>query len=113
MKAKFKKVPREFKVGLKKDITIKDCGKIYLGDDEQVTFITPRGKQHDFAAKNWGFYATPSMNGRLKDQGFKTALVKNSQGRLYIMVVDKDCMSEFKKYTESDKQEILQWFDEY
>ena len=27
--------------------------------------------------KNWGFYSTPSINGRLKKFGLKCALIKN------------------------------------
>ena len=70
--------PREFKVGLDNQIVIKDCGTIHMKPDEQITFVTDDGKEYDVARKDWGFYATPSMNGRLKNFGFKTALVKNS-----------------------------------
>ena len=106
------KPPRKFRVGLDKSVELSDCGKVHLKPDEQVTFVTPEGREHDFCAKSWGFYATPSVNGRLKDQGFKTALVKNSLGRFYIMVVDKDKLKEFEGYLQSDANHVVQWLDE-
>ncbi len=112
MKIKPNNPPRVFQVGLHEQINISDCGRLYLQPDEQVTFVTPAGKEHDFVAKSWGFYATPSVNGRLVDQGFKTALVKNSLGRYYIMVVDSDRMPDFKSYLETEQQEVIEWLDE-
>ena len=103
---------RVFQVGLRKQIDISDCGRVYLDADEQVTFVTPVGKEHDFVAKSWGFYATPSINGRLADQGFKTALVKNSFGKYYIMVVDPDGMTDFDAYLEIERHEVVEWLDE-
>lgn len=105
--------PRVFQVGLDKSSSISDCGRVYLEPNEQITFVTATGKEHDFAAKTWGFYATPSINGRLADQGFKTALVKNSFGKCYVMVVDVERLEEFEKYLNDDKQEVIEWFDEY
>lgn len=104
--------PRVFQVGLRKQIDISDCGRVYLEPDEQVTFVTPAGKEHDFVAKSWGFYATPSINGRLADQGFKTALVKNSFGKYYIMVVDADQMDDFNTYLEIERHDIAEWLDD-
>ena len=103
---------REFKVGLLKQITIKDCGDIQLDDDEQVTFVTNDGKEYDVARKKWGYYATPSINGRLKRFGFKTALVKNTHGMFYIMLVDSNKVREFQNYLKEEKQSIEQWLDE-
>ena len=104
--------PRVFKVGEGGKIRISDCGKIYLEPDEQVTFVTGTGKEHDFTAKSWGFYDTPSVNNRLVNEGFKTALVKNSQGRFYIMVVDTDLIADFKAYLSAEKNEVVEWLDE-
>lgn len=99
-------------MGLKKQIEISDCGRVELGADEQVTFVTPSGKEYDVAAKSWGFYATPSINKRLREQGFKTALVKNSRGRFYVMLVDPDRMAEFEAYLQEEKQAVEEWLDE-
>ncbi len=103
---------RVFQVGLRRQIDISDCGRLYLERDEQVTFVTPAGKEHDFVAKSWGFYATPSINGRLADQGFKTALVKNSFGKFYIMVVDPEQMVDFNAYLKTERHEVAEWLDE-
>ena len=103
---------RVFQVGLKRQISIADCGRIHLEPDEQVTFVTSSGKEHDFVAKSWGFYATPSINGRLVDQGFKTALVKNSIGRYYVMVVDADLIVDFTAYIIEERHEVIEWLDE-
>ena len=54
-----------------------------------ISFCTDDGSEYDVVAKEWGFYATPSINARLIDQGFKTALVKNTKNRFYIMLVKK------------------------
>jgi len=112
MKFKEKSPPREFKIGFENQITIKDCGTVLLKIDEQLTFVTEDRKEYDVARKNWGFYATPSMNGRLKKFGFKTALVKNSHGMYYIMLVEKNRINEFQNYLKEEKQSIEQWRDE-
>ena len=72
MKYSLKKKARIFKVGTNNHIEIKDVGEIYLDPDEQITFVTRDGKRHDFVSKTWGFYVTPSINVRLKKEGFKT-----------------------------------------
>ncbi len=112
MKFSKKNPPRKFKVGLDKSIEISDCGSINLNENEQVTFVTANGKEHDFAAKSWGFYATPSLNGRLKNFGLKTALVKNSIDQLYVMVVDPAFIDDFYNYLDLEKQVIVEWLDE-
>jgi len=112
MKIHKKEPPRKFSVGKDGKITISDYGRIYLEPDEQVTFVTASGKEHDFTAKSWGFYATPSVNGRLIKEGFKTALVKNKFGKYYIMIVDPDHMSDFDEYLNKENNEVVEWLDE-
>lgn len=112
MKFEEKTPPRVFSVGSKQDIHISDCGRIYLEPDEQITFITKEDKEYDVTAKNWGYYATSSVNGRLKNMGFKTALVKNLHGLYYIMIVDLSKMREFKSYLNDENNEIERWLDE-
>ncbi len=99
---------REFVVD---GITIKDQGKIYLNNDELVSFVTKTGREYDFVAKNWGFYASPSLNSRLVKEGFKSALVKNGNGQIYLMIVDKDKIDEFNEYIQGD-QKVVVWLDE-
>ena len=106
MKIKISKKPRIFTI---KDIQIKDYGKIKLDTNEMISFITESGKEYDFVAKDWGYYMTPSINGRLKREGFKIAIVKNETGKIYIMAVEKEKKVQFKKYCSNQKQKILNW----
>ena len=111
MKLNLKKKPRIFEF---KNVRIKDFGKIRLAKDEMVTFVTKSGKECDFAAKDWGFYLGPSVNSRLKRQGFKVALVVNEQGQLYVHAVEKGKMAAFKKYLKTNQNNrILCWLDEW
>lgn len=113
MKIKKRKVPRPFVVGMKKKLIIRDMGEVYLAPNEQLTFITESKKKYDLARKDWGFYATPSVNSRLKKEGFKTAVVKNQLKRIFVMIVEKKKIQKFKKYCKDQNQEILFWLDEY
>lgn len=108
----FKKKPRVYTVGKNKNISISDLGKIHLKSDEQLTFITENKNEYDFCRKEWGFYATPSINSRLKNENFLTALVSNENNRIYIMVVEKSKMKKFRAYLKSENQTIVAWFGE-
>ncbi len=111
MKSELKNIPRCFNV---KSHEIKDFGKIYLDPDDMVSFKTKSGKECDFVAKEWGFYALPSINARLDKEGFKTALVVNETNQLYIMVVDKDKISEFRRYLkENQDNRIICWLNDF
>ena len=109
---KKRKKARIFNVGKKLNIKIKDIGKIYLSKNEQLTFVTDNSNEYDFCRKDWGFYATPSVNSRLKREGFKTAVVKNQLNQIYIMVVEKKKISKFNNYCKNEKQKIIKWIDE-
>ena len=113
MRIKRNEPPRLFTVGINADIAISDMGDIHLAPNEQVSFVTENGARHDFARKDWGYYATPSINGRLKNEGFKTALVENEQGRLYVMVVETARRAAFDEYCRVEKQSIVRWLDEH
>ena len=89
-------------------ITIKDVGDVYLEADEQLTFVTDVGSRYDFC-KKLGFYATPSINSRLETENFVTALVMNSQNRLYVMVVDRAKIADFRDYLSKENQKVAAW----
>tara|TARA_B100000963_G_scaffold359660_1_gene387644 strand:- start:7175 stop:7510 length:336 start_codon:yes stop_codon:yes gene_type:complete len=108
---KFEKTipPRRFVVG-KSKISISDTASIFLQDDEQVTFKTDQGAEYDVCRKNWGYYATPSINGRLSNFGYKTALVKNEDtGMLYVMLVEKHKIPEFQGYLDKEALILHSW----
>jgi hypothetical protein len=111
MKTDFKKAPRIFEF---KGHQVKDWGKIYLEPTEMVSFVTPSGKECDFSAKEWGFYLGPSLNSRLKKEGFKTALVQNESDQIYVLAVEKEKMDLFQKYlTTNQNIRIIRWLDEW
>jgi hypothetical protein len=112
MKIRKNEPPRSFRVGKQADREIRDSGDIHLEPDEQVTFVTDSGRRHDFARKAWGFYATPSINGRLEDEGFRTALIRNQQGQMYVTVVEVDKQVLFEKYCEREEQTVLEWLSD-
>ena len=112
MKIKHNDPARIFNVGKDKNTEISDCAKIWLENDEQVTFVTKSGKQYDLAAKDWGFYATPSINGRLRREGFRAALVMNPQGRYYVMIVEIEKIKDFEDYLKAEGENIREWLGE-
>lgn len=111
MKIKLNKKPRIFHV---KKFKIKDFGKIYLDAGEMVSFVTKDGRECDFTSKDWGFYLGPSLNSRLKKEGFKVALVLNEAGQLYVNAVEKNKIKLFKKYLKTNQNiQIICWLDEW
>lgn len=112
MKVVRKDPPRRFAVGAGGRIVLSDCGDIRLLPDEQVTFVAPSGRRYDLAAKEWGFYATPSVNGRLRAEGFRTALVRNPAGRRYVVLVEEDRMAAFREYLREEGAQVEEWLDE-
>ena len=113
MKIKLKKNPRKFIVGMNKKNKIKlfDCGQILLKPNEQISFVTESLSTHDVTRKKWGFYATQSINSRLKKR-FKTAIVINQINRIFIMLVEKKHLKEFNKYCKTENQRVLIWLDD-
>jgi hypothetical protein len=101
--------PRTFLVG--NGILIKDCGTIALAPDEQVTFLTDLGGQYDVVRKDWGFYATPSLNGRLLQFGLRGVLVQNQTGRYYVLLVEQGREESFQAYLTTEKLRIVHWLD--
>lgn len=112
MRTEFRASPRIFSADKNGKIKISDYGKIWLDADEQVSFVTKSGREYDVAAKTWGFYATPSINGRLKKEGFRTALVKNKAGRYYVMIVEEDKLEDFYSYIKQEESSVEKWLSE-
>lgn len=100
--------PREFQAG---SVRIRHSATISLEPDEQVTFVTPGGHEYDVVRKDWGYYATPSMNGRLRRQGLRSALVCNSGGRIYLRLVEQERVDAFRTYLAREQESLLCWLD--
>ena len=106
MKIKISKKPRKFSV---QDVTITDYGKIFIDSNQMISFVTKSKKKYDFTCKEWGFYISPSINSRLKKEGFKIAQVKNKKGKFYLMAVEREKKSSFKSYCFDQQLKILKW----
>jgi hypothetical protein len=106
-----KNPPRTFEVGYDVKGTIADCGTMYLAADEQITFVTESGGEYDVTRKDWGFYATPSLNGRLAGFNLRGVLVKNRLNRFFVMLVERGKEELFESYVRQEPLVIVAWLD--
>ncbi len=104
--------PRTFTVGRSGNaMVISDCGRVDLRPDEMVVFTTPGGGEYDVVRKDWGFYATPSLNGRLRDHGLRGVLIRNPHGKAYLLLVERGREAEFEDYMRRDQLHVVAWLD--
>lgn len=103
--------PRVFEVGFGETIEMRDCGSLELEPNEQVTLTTESGAEYDVARKDWGFYATPSLNARLESFGLRGVLVKNRIGRYFVLLVERDKSELFARYLEIESLHVVCWLD--
>lgn len=104
--------PRRFAVGVG-GLQLSDCATLRLEPDEQVTFVTARGGEYDVARKEWGFYATPSLNGRLPGFGLRPALIQNrSSHRYFVLLVERGCEPAFDVYLAAENLRVVHWLDD-
>ena len=65
---------------------------------------------------DWGYYLTDSCNYTLKKNNFKTALVVSQLtkiNKIFVKIVHKKKLKEFKKYLKDNKSFVLTWLDEW
>lgn len=110
MRLRARPAPRAFHCGRRSDVVMHDTGSVELEADEQVTFTTDAGGEYDVARKSWGFYATPSLNGRLARFGLRPALVRNGDDRCFVVLVEAGHEAEFADYAASERLEVA-WLD--
>lgn len=103
--------PRIFEVGLGAPVKMTDCAHIELNPDEQITLKTEKGLEFDVARKSWGFYATPSLNGRLESFGLRGVLVKGPTGKFFVWLVESGKEEDFHDYLNTEKHHIICWLD--
>lgn len=112
MKFESKDPPRRFPVGNSVKFDMRDCGNLRLDPDEQVTFVTASGAEYDVAAKDWGFYATPSLNGRLEQFGLRGVLIRNQgTGRYFLLLVERGREPQFDAYCLQENLGVIAWLD--
>jgi SAM-dependent methyltransferase len=103
--------PRTFNIGRGEQIVISDVAHIELEPDEQVTFEAPGGIEYDVARKAWGFYATPSLNGRLLDKRLRAVLARSPVNKYFVFLVERGREADFERYIESEHNVIVRWLD--
>jgi hypothetical protein len=112
MKFEPRSPPRTFTVGNAVKFEMRDCGSVRLAADEQVTFKTETGAEYDVARKDWGFYATPSLNGRLEQFGLRGVLIRNtSTGRYFVLLVERGREPSFEAYLRQESCVVVCWLD--
>lgn len=112
MKIDIKDPPRGFVVGNSVKFEMRDCARIALDADEQVTFATAGGAEYDVARKDWGFYATPSLNGRLAEFGLRAVLIRNRlTARYFILLVERGREAAFDAYLVQESCDVVAWLD--
>jgi len=113
MKLKKNNKPRIFKPIVGHTYSIKDCGKLFLNNYEQVTIVSNNKNEFDLTKTEWGYYPMPSINYRLKKHKYKTALVQNKfDKKVFILLVQNEKKREFLKFLKDQKKKILYWIDE-
>jgi hypothetical protein len=112
MKFVEKSPPRRFTVGNVAEFEICDCGTLALAPDEQITLVTESGAEYDVARKDWGFYATPSLNGRLEAFGLRSVLIRNTLTcRYFLLLVERGREDAFAAYMAQESLEVVAWLD--
>jgi SAM-dependent methyltransferase len=103
--------PRVFETGRGAPIAIADCARIELAPDEQVTFTTPAGAEYDVTRKAWGFYATPSLNGRLLNFNLRAAIARGPAAKYYVFLVERGHEPAFEAYLAAEQNTLVRWLD--
>lgn len=104
--------PRCFGVGLEKKTILTECAHIHLETNEIVTFKTESDHEYDLGRKEWGYYATPSLNGRLLNNNLNAVLVKNTFNQYYVMLVETGKEDSFHDYLKEDQQQVVCWLND-
>ena len=103
--------PRRFVVGAHGDVELRDCGTLGLDPDEQISLTTEAGAEYDVTRKEWGFYATPSLNERLSSFGLRAVLVASSARRYFVLLVETGREPAFQRYLADEELRIVAWLD--
>ena len=61
--------------------------------------------------KDWGFYATPSLNGRLPEFGLRPVLIKSAASRFHVLLVERGQEAAFLDYVTKAALTIVTWLD--
>ena len=109
MRVDAKEPPRRFAVG-DGTLHLSHVADMSLGPDEVVTFVGDGGTEFDVVRKDWGYYATPSLNGRLPSKGLRPVLCASAD-RLYLLLCETGCETAFADYLTSQGMRAVRWLD--
>ena len=113
MKIEVNSDPRIFPVGIA-DTQLSHVADIDLESDEMVTFVTDEKLEYDVCRKSWGYYATPSLGGRLREFGWRAAVMRNIDTRhSFVVLVQEDMEDEWMAYMLIERQELVLWIDDF
>jgi len=112
VKIEQKNPPRTYRCGVHGQIEIKDCARIELDPDDQVTFVTDSGTEYDVARKIWGYYATPSMNSRLPTHGLHPVLAMNGSGSYFVLLIETGHETACQEYLTEEGMTIVAHLDD-
>ena len=102
---------RTFPVGYE-NIVLRHVANIKLETDEMVTFLEGNS-EYDVCRKDWGYYATPSLDKRLPGFGLRPALMRNTITRhCFLVLVHMECIEEWRLYMAREGQELILWLDD-
>lgn len=104
--------PRTFTIGQNADIVIRQVADVRLDADEQITLVGDTGSPYDIVRKSWGYYATPSINGRLRAHGLRAALARNAANKVFLLLVETGREDAFHAYLATERQEVICWLDQ-
>lgn len=108
--------PREFFVG-RRGQTMLHVADAWLEADEVATLHTDSGTELDIARKSWGYYATPSLNRRLREHGLRAVLCvgvpreQRDVERMYLMLVEAGHEQDFQDYLDAEGMRVVAWLD--
>jgi len=110
MKVSPKTPPRVFSAG-QPPVRLSHVADVELASDEILTITLDGREGYDVARKDWGFYATPSLNGRLKSAGLRACLAQGAGEKRFILLVEQGREESFHAYLAEQGMAILFWLD--
>jgi hypothetical protein len=108
--------PREFEVG-RRGGRLRHVGDAWLDPDEVLTLRAESGTEVDLTRKSWGYYGSPSLNGRLREHGLRAALAVGvprsgeEASRMYLLYVEHGREADFEAYLSAEEMEVVAWLD--
>jgi hypothetical protein len=111
MKIDIKDPPRSYECGFEVKRTIQDCARLQLSENEQITLVSSSGSEYDITRKDFGYYATPSTNGRLLRLGLRTVIARNRIDQLFVLLVEFGREDKFETYLQEEQMTLVCWLD--